>query len=42
MRKQCPTIVALICLFVVVSCFAFTGTGYTKSGKEIFDGRVIR
>ena len=25
---------ALICLFFVVSCFAFTGTGYTESGEK--------
>ena len=34
MRRPCPTIVALICVFVVVSCFGFTGKGYTKGGEK--------
>ena len=35
MRKPCPTIVALICLFVVVSCFGFTGTALAQYGDDI-------
>ena len=34
MRRPCPVIAAVICLFVAVSCFGFTGTGYTESGEK--------
>jgi len=34
MRRPYSTIGALICLFVVVSCFGFTGTGYSESGEK--------
>ncbi|UCF00884.1 MAG: hypothetical protein JSV14_10825 [Deltaproteobacteria bacterium] len=34
MRRPRPTIVALICLFVAVSCFGFAGTGHTVSGEK--------
>ena len=34
MKRQYSTIVPLICLFVVVSCLGFTGTGYTDSGEK--------
>ena len=35
MRRTHSSIVALICLFVVVACFGFTGTaGYAESGEK--------
>ena len=34
MKKQYSIVGALVCLFVVVSCFGFTGTGYTKGGEK--------
>ena len=34
MRRPYSAIGALICLFVVVSCFGFTGTTYAESGEK--------
>ena len=34
MRRPYSTIVALIGLFAVVSCFGFTGTTYAESGEK--------
>ena len=34
MKRPHSIMGALICLFVVVTCLGFTGTGYTESGKK--------
>ncbi len=34
MRRPYSTIGALICFFVIVSCFGFTGTGHAESGEK--------